>query len=383
MKSTRNVVVLLIMAVVLVFLAKFGGIDVGEFLPEVAVPTESPVPGITPETGGDQGEYFRAYFTKPPEEGPGIEQHLIELVGSAEVSVHVASYEMDLESVADALIAAHDRGLDVKLVYDNEMVDDEGKELVLARLKAAGIPMVPDERSAFMHNKFFVIDGKTVWTGSFNYTENASQKNNENAVVFFVPELAANYEREFAELFAGEFGPTSTSDTPYPTFSFAGIPIENYFAPEDGVLGKVIAAVKGARYSVDFLAFSFTDADLGYTVSELVMEEDIALRGVFESRGNMEYSVCPYLMSRRGNIPGSGTIDLRLDGNPATMHEKVMVVDGETVIFGSFNFSRNAEESNDENLLIVHDPDLAALFTAEFEKVYSQGVVPDANCKSQ
>ncbi len=51
------------------------------------------------------------------------------------------------------------------------------------------------------------------------------------------------------------------------------------------------------------------------------------------------------------------------------MHHKVILVDGRQVIFGSFNFSNNADEDNDENLLVVDDPGLAAQFEAEYQRV--------------
>jgi phosphatidylserine/phosphatidylglycerophosphate/cardiolipin synthase-like enzyme len=52
------------------------------------------------------------------------------------------------------------------------------------------------------------------------------------------------------------------------------------------------------------------------------------------------------------------------------MHHKVIIIDRDTVIFGSYNFSRNANESNDENLLIVYDATFASAFVEEFEKVW-------------
>ena len=56
------------------------------------------------------------------------------------------------------------------------------------------------------------------------------------------------------------------------------------------------------------------------------------------------------------------------------MHHKVIVIDGQTVIFGSFNFTRNAAEDNDENVLIIDDPSVAALFLDEFCRVYNVAV---------
>lgn len=330
------------------------------------------------------GDYFDVYFTNPPldSSSQGIETHLIGLINNAKQSVHGVVYEIDLQNVADALISAKQRGIEVQLVYDDEQADKPERQEILEQFGKVGIPFVPDERSAYMHNKFFVIDGKIVWTGSFNITNNASHKNNENAVVFESAKLAENYEKEFSEMFNDNlFGPKSTSDTPNPTTYIGEVEINNYFAPEDKVMPKIITEVKKAKYSIDFLSFSFTDVDLGYTISELALNDDVIVRGVFDANQNMENSVCPYLMARDKNIEGNGDILVKLDGNKGIMHEKVIVIDGVTVIFGSFNFSGQANTSNDENILVVHDPALAALFLAEFQKIFDQGITPLEGCK--
>lgn len=380
MKNTYRNVVTFFLSLILVFTLACVSFD---YIATEIVATPSPIAVQSATTESGIGNYFTAYFTSPPldHEATGIEGNLISLIENAQVSVHGAFFEMDLPNLADALVLAAARGIDVRLVYDNEQMTDTDRAQILSKLADAGIPLVPDERSAFMHNKFFVIDGKIVWTGSFNYTENASHKNNENAVVFNVPGLAENYEREFSEMFAGEFGPTSTSDTPYPQISFDGITISNYFAPEDEVMAKVIAKVKGATDSINFLSFSFTDVNLAYTMSELALNDDIAVQGVFETSQSRGYSVCSYLQERGKNIEGNGRIVVKLDSNSGTMHEKVIIIDDRIVIFGSFNFSGNADTSNDENLLIIDDPNIASLFEQEFQKVFDAGIIPDDGCK--
>ncbi len=89
----------------------------------------------------------------------------------------------------------------------------------MTELLEADIPAVPDNRSAFMHNKFFVFDTQCIWTGSFNISLNAAYKNNENAFYFCSSEAAKNYTTEFSEMFSGKFGRTSPRDIPYPTFT--------------------------------------------------------------------------------------------------------------------------------------------------------------------
>jgi phosphatidylserine/phosphatidylglycerophosphate/cardiolipin synthase-like enzyme len=64
--------------------------------------------------------------------------------------------------------------------------------------------------------------------------------------------------------------------------------------------------------------------------------------------------------------------DLLTDGNPYIMHHKVIIIDDETVILGSYNFTHSAESYNDENVLIIHDAEVAGLFVEEFGRVYNQ-----------
>jgi phosphatidylserine/phosphatidylglycerophosphate/cardiolipin synthase-like enzyme len=63
-------------------------------------------------------------------------------------------------------------------------------------------------------------------------------------------------------------------------------------------------------------------------------------------------------------------VDVRLDGNPDKLHHKVLLIDQEIVITGSYNFSASAENNNDENTLVIHSTPLARRFLAEFQRVF-------------
>jgi phosphatidylserine/phosphatidylglycerophosphate/cardiolipin synthase-like enzyme len=69
------------------------------------------------------------------------------------------------------------------------------------------------------------------------------------------------------------------------------------------------------------------------------------------------------------NLRNAG-IQVNLDGNPRLMHHKVIIIDQQIVITGSYNFSNNAEHNNDENTLIIHNPDITAQYMAEFQQIY-------------
>jgi phosphatidylserine/phosphatidylglycerophosphate/cardiolipin synthase-like enzyme len=65
-------------------------------------------------------------------------------------------------------------------------------------------------------------------------------------------------------------------------------------------------------------------------------------------------------------------MSVRLDGNEGLMHHKVFVIDGKIVAFGSYNFSKSAEENNDENLIVIYSEPIAQQFIKEFYRVWNQ-----------
>lgn len=360
--STRDVIIVLVV-LVLGFLAQ-------QFLGGGEEPTEAP--SVTAPAGTGVGNALRVYFTeprypdKPEDRPPAIDRFLVEAIDGAQKSVDMAAFELDLESVTKALIRAHQRGVRVRVVTDSDYAEEYGP----VELQKAGVPVVFDEREPFMHNKFTVIDGKQVWMGSWNYTNNCTFRNNNNAVVFDSPLLAANYTAEFEEMFVdGKFGPTSPENVKYPEVTVGGIKVENYFASEDkAIIPRIVELVSGAQKSVYFMAFSFTDDDIAQAMVKR-HRKGVTVRGVMEAR----------------NATGSGSefevlqkagIDILPDGNPYVMHHKVIIIDEAIVITGSFNFTGGAAKNNDENLVIIHSPEVAALYKAEFDRVYARAQQP-------
>ena len=96
----------------------------------------------------------------------------------------------------------------------------------------------------------------------------------------------------------------------------------------------------------------------------------VDVAGVFETVGSeTEASELRTLMCR--NVP------VKQDGNPSFLHDKVIVVDDRIVITGSLNFSTNAEKSNDENVMIIDNAEIARLYLQDFERVWNRANEPD------
>ena len=142
-------------------------------------------------------------------------------------------------------------------------------------------------------NKFVVIDGLYVWTGSTNLKPNAFYRNNNNAMLIRSSRLAQNYTAEFEELFAGKFGKSSPKGIPNRMVTVSGTRIETYFESE-GDVGARLAALIEEAHSVRFMAFSFTDS-LEWTEgstqrSVMMLLRDRALAGALDVRGIIEAS---------------------------------------------------------------------------------------------
>jgi len=319
---------------------------------------------VTAPSGG----WVQAYFTSPdyadaaPHQG-GVDSLVAADIAAAQKSVDVVSFEFNLPAITQALIDAHQRGVRVQLVLDDGNLQAEGMAQATEELDAAGIPIVYDQRKAFMHDKFVIVDQRILWVGSWNLTDSDTYRNNNNVLRIELPQLIENYAREFEEMFVDRaFGPTSPADTPYPVLQLSDDSrVENYFSPEEDARAAIIAQLRQAKEEILFMAFSFTDDEIGRVLLEKA-QEGVRVRGVFEKRQESEYS--EYSLLHKAGL------DVRLDGNPRTMHHKVFVIDGQVILTGSYNFTSNAAENNDENVLVIDNTDLARSYQEEFDRVY-------------
>lgn len=298
----------------------------------------------------------------------GIDTQLALAINNTRRTLDIAAFEFNNVVLTEAVLAARARGVAVRMVTDDEHGFNDA-DSTIPQLVAAGIPVVTDGRSALMHNKFMILDSQVVWTGSWNYTINDTYRNNNNALAIRAQKVVQDYQTEFDEMFLnGQFGPTSLSNTPFTNLTQNGVPIQVYFASEDKVNPAIYVALSQAQRSIDFMAFSFTFDDLGGVI-ETKAQQGIHVRGIFETTGSETRS------SELRSMYCAG-LEMRQDGNPFVLHHKVFIIDGVTVVTGSFNFSEGARDSNDENLIIITDPDLAAQYMAEFHRRWAEAKLP-------
>jgi phosphatidylserine/phosphatidylglycerophosphate/cardiolipin synthase-like enzyme len=133
-----------------------------------------------------------------------------------------------------------------------------------------------------------------------------------------------------------------------------------YFSPKGGAEDAVVRALKAARSSVYVQAYSFTNAAIAKALVD-AHERGVTVEAILDkSNRKAHYSAATFLTN--AGIPMS------IDAAHEIAHNKVMIIDGATVITGSYNFTRAAERANAENLLIIKDAELAVRYMANWRK---------------
>lgn len=307
---------------------------------------------------------------------------LVGYLDRALVSIDLATFQFSDASIAAALLRAHARGVRVRLVMDADYVTQAASNL--AMFDAVGIGHLADDAngqpsSALMHDKFLVMDGELVFTGSYNLTPSGATDDRQDVLVIHDALVAAAYTAHFEQMWGST---TATPDALVAAFhnrkvdlgahvfDVAGRTVEVWFSPADdrangGPMTHLIQAVATADTSIDFHIFVFSEQLLADAMKAR-FDLGVAVRGVFDSH----YWDAAY----------SESIDLRGLGTPGPdsapwsppayvfelnevqfLHAKSMVIDASdvsshpTVEIGSFNWSASANDANDENLVIVRD----------------------------
>ena len=321
----------------------------------------------TAQTVDGSSDWYNLYFSDPnsPTAGSytgGPDEKFVEAMSKATQSLDIATYDLTIPSISNAIQDAHSRGVTVRVFTETDHLEsgsDQREELV--NLVNAGITVIGDGRSGLMHNKFTIIDGQEVWTGSTNYTYYGSYRNNNNLIRIISADFATNYSTEFEELWTGGY---KIANTPSPELTIQGTKVEVFFSPDDGVRSNIIQLLENATSSIKFMAFTFTSGEIADVLVQR-HQTGINVTGVFDL-GQSASQYCKYQQ-----LADAG-IDVKKDGNSYKLHHKVFIIDSQVVITGSYNFTGAAETTNDENLIILHNTTIAGSFEEEFTKVYSE-----------
>lgn len=308
-----------------------------------------------------------------------FKQKLMNRINQATYSIDMAVYSFfGMPDVADAIITAKNRGVKVRVVYDNRTTQNSMQSLINAGIpvlkRTAGLPGI-------MHNKFFIFDSRDsiitndwLWTGSWNVTSTELTWKN-NVIEINDPAITSAYQIEFEEMWGSsgdlpnpanaKFGPQKTDNTPH-TFNIGGKDVRLYFSPSDGTTTKIVNAVNSADDDIYFAVFAFTRSDIANAMYNRFNSGATDIRGILEQVDTV--SQYDFL----------ATFAEMFSANGSTQHHKYGTIDASlgqsnpTTITGSQNWSNAGEEDNDENTLIINDVYITNQFMQEFKKRYNE-----------
>ncbi|QTN37842.1 T9SS type A sorting domain-containing protein [Cryomorphaceae bacterium] len=302
-------------------------------------------------------------------------------IDRAQNTLDIAIYNADNQLIANAINAAQNRGVRVRFLYEggnlNNILNDLNPSVpVLER---------PDGQAGIMHNKFVVVDADDVnnsWvlTGATNWTPGQLFDDPNDLLIIQDQSLARTYELEMDEMWGGsqatpnasnaKWGADKLDNTPH-QFKIGGIPTQCYFSPSDGVTGKIVETIETTQERADFAVMTFTRDECADALIDVNGQFGKSVQGIIE---NINDQGGEYQTLIDAGIP---VVDASAVSN--IMHHKYIIIDYDRffdakILTGSHNWSSSAENSNDENTLIIENPILTDLYFQSFTALYNGGV---------
>ena len=291
-------------------------------------------------------------------------------IDKSKTSIDMAIYGYNnVPKIREALINAKNRGVKIRIVYDIDNNDKNYYKDTLALvniIKNSSCDSTDISTKPFiMHNKFIIFDNKTVFTGSANLSPSDLSNYNSNAFIIIKSEKVSKlYKDEFEQMYQGKFH-TSKIKTPDNKYAIGATVLSVYFSPQDNVIkSQIIPLVNKSKTSIYMPTFLITHREL---TSALISAKK---RGV-KIKVIIDAANASNKYSKHQQLRDNG-IEVKVENYAGKMHAKTMIIDEKYVVIGSMNFSRSGEEKNDENTVILNNPQIAKFLIKQFNIIWEK-----------
>ncbi|MFC6023565.1 phospholipase D-like domain-containing protein [Plantactinospora solaniradicis] len=331
-------------------------------------------------------------FVGPRELGAAddLEQVVVDFIGGARESLDIAVQELDSEPIAQAILDARFRGVDVRMVLEQDYLRTaklprvttragepeadarhrvqwepepgtrslEPNRRIVAALLRCNVDVKADYNPAIFHQKFAVRDYRqragaraAVLSGSANFTVTDCHRNLNHVVVFHDARICKEYADEFGRIRQGRFGRGEHGRVPN-AYSVGGVPVKVLFAPDHTPELEIMKQMLKATARVDFAIFTFSGSSgIDDAMIALAAAGRTVTGAVDPGQGVQKWAATHEL--DRFNISLYAPVRSPAFGK---LHHKLMVVDEAVVIAGSFNYTAPANQYNDENIFVIGSP---------------------------
>ena len=277
----------------------------------------------------------------------------------------IAVQEIENLDIVKAIIQAKKRGviIDVVIEQDYLLTDsimdnpfdpigkNETNRFLYNALLRSCIDIKCDFNTKIFHQKFMIC-GDNILTGSTNFTDTGIAKNLNHIVVIKDYRLAKEYKKEFKEIKQGRFGRYSIDRDEKPKeLIVSEVRIKPLFAPDHAPEMEIMKQILKAKKRIDFAVFTFAQSSGIDDALISACERGVEVTGILDRRQSNQKWAATHPLKNAG-------VKLKIAGNSGglgKLHHKLMVIDDSVTIFGSFNYTKPANRSNDENILIVGD----------------------------
>ncbi|MBE7705503.1 MAG: phosphatidylserine/phosphatidylglycerophosphate/cardiolipin synthase family protein [Cyanobacteria bacterium SIG29] len=293
-------------------------------------------------------------------------------IDNAQNTIDFAIYGINNQpEIFNAIINAYNRGIKIRWVCDFDK-DDQSYYKDTLELKKIIKTFNTDEiydnenRSAIMHNKFFIIDNKKVFTGSSNITSTDFTGFNANfALLIDSANLAEVFKQEFEQMYNGKFHTHKVKNQAQTIQLNPNTKITAFFSPQDKVLTKqIIPYIQKAEKYIYIPIFFITKKEL---ITELTNAHN---KGVeIKIINDATNATSPHSIHKQLRLNG---IEVKTENYAGKMHSKTIIIDDKYSIIGSMNFSNNGEKRNDENMLIIEDKEITQFLKSSFLHLWNK-----------
>ncbi|MFN2476196.1 MAG: phosphatidylserine/phosphatidylglycerophosphate/cardiolipin synthase family protein [Chthoniobacterales bacterium] len=342
---------------------------------------------------------IRAFFLAEGEQtADAVMARLASFIKAARRTLEFALYDMRLSEPLKAQLLAVLReraasGVQIRICYDGDkplkpnlaVGQDPASAGTSAQVESLGFPSRRIAGMKLMHNKFIVRDGASVWTGSLNLTDQAFTLMENNVVEIDSPELAASFMKDFEELWEKqnfeETGNIATSAVPL-TFAGQRATAQVMFSPGRGldIDTEIARRLHAATRRVRICSLLLNSGTLINALLDLLNAGRVSVSGVYDRTQMADvfrqwqgvpsnHWKTPAIADivARAKLAGKNSTPYSPTGRHDFMHNKILVID-DTVITGSYNFSRSAQ-FNAENILFLESAALAEIYSKYIDHV--------------
>lgn len=345
-------------------------------------PAQEELMGHQTETPFDQTEVYFAPFHDPGYHIIHQIHRLMQLKRSApteRVTLHAAVFNMNDPGILEAIIEAHHLGVEVKLIMDGRKFRPRyewywGDE----RLLEEGVPVLGIMRmeDGAMHNKFILFNGEYLATGSMNWEERARYDNHENMIITSNRELIKAYARRFESLAGGQKRTRRFAHSLNAEYSVT-------FAPDEPSHLHMAQLIREAQSEILIAMFTAKDVwwdEEGHRTSLLsevikahqrgvevtmVLDHDIHEASEYYGILSDDDPIDEWLVEQGIKVVLADNQRNRY----ASMHHKFVIIDESITVTGAYNWYYDSAYRNDEDQLVIRDPQLAARYRDEFKSL--------------